>query len=448
MHESTQWLEDAAVAPALPGLLAGLVCRLRVVLNSGWTTRERITAITEELDGLAPPPPPDPADGPVFGQASIGRLLATSTSPATMLFSAIAGAPVTFAVWTDADVTLTAGQCTDLDAEPGTRAAWRRGTFKLDGQVLADVTSVVLPGRLPSESVAALAAGTPLGAVIAATGHREPLSVLPYGGGLQSSALMWARGRQGRQERIALAEEIVHPWFCQRAVPAAALQRVGQVPVAQVAQQVGNRLVAGPAEPAAPGVQVRALAGRGPQPASPAGPAAGFGQPGGPDLHPADHDGTGLYFQLQREPGGAVALAKACAGIGNHLLPPGLRRPPGTAGSPGHRNQAGSGRSPQPRRQDPNRTRPCSQAAFRIRRRIASITAPDWSQSSPLTCRSRPRTDGCPIMCQACRTCSGLSSGISSSHAGTVTGGPTRAGSRVPGSVPAADGAARTAGSR
>lgn len=221
MNETTQWIHDQAVAPALPGLLTTLVCQLRAVLASGWTPRDRITAITEELDALAPPPPPAPAvDGPVFGQASIGQLLATSTSPATMLFSAIAGAPVTFAVWTSADVTMTAEQCGLLDVAPGTRAAWRRGSFKLGGAVLADVTSTVITGLLSSEAVAALHAGTPLGAVIAATGRREPLSVVPYGGGLQSSALMWARGRSGRQERVALAEETVHPWFCQRAVPA------------------------------------------------------------------------------------------------------------------------------------------------------------------------------------------------------------------------------------
>jgi hypothetical protein len=259
MNESTRWLEDAAVAPALPGLLEELVVRLRRVLASGWTAFDRIAAITEELDGFAPPPPPGPGtDGPVYGRDLIARRLATSTSPATMLFSAIAGAPVTFAVWTSADsVELTGYQCALLHAEPGTRAACRRGWFALDGRVLADVTSTVITERLPSKAIASLKAGTPLGAVLAATGYREPLEVLPWGGGVESSAVMWAAGRQGRQVRVALAAEQVHPWFCQRDPAAGALlQRAGGAEEAQVAEQVHDRLVARQPEPAAAGVQV------------------------------------------------------------------------------------------------------------------------------------------------------------------------------------------------
>lgn len=213
---STQWMQDAAVAPALPGLMTGLVARLRVVLNSGWTPRDRITAIVEELDALAPPPPALPDSGPAYG-TEIARRLAVSTSPATMLFSEIAGAPVTFQVWTSGCVQLSSEQCGLLGAGPGTWATHRRGTFKLDGQVLADVTSDVIMDRLPSRAVASLEAGTPLGAVLAATGHREPLSVLPDGGGIVSAARMWIGGR-----RVALAQETVHSWFCRRTYPAAA----------------------------------------------------------------------------------------------------------------------------------------------------------------------------------------------------------------------------------
>jgi hypothetical protein len=259
MNESTQWLSDAAVAPALPALLSGLVRQLRVYLNSGWPAFDRLAAIREELDGLAPPPPPDPdTGGPVYGRDLIGQLLATSTSPATMLFSAIAGAPVSFAVWTDGCVQLTGEQCKSLDAEPGTWAEHRRGTFKLDGRVLADVTSDVITSRMPSAAVARLEAGTPLGAVLAAIGRREPLSVLPWGGGLVSSARMWTTGHGGRRpERVALAEETVHPWFCQRVPdPDVLLQRTGGAEETQVAEQVHDRLVAGQPEPAAAGVQV------------------------------------------------------------------------------------------------------------------------------------------------------------------------------------------------
>jgi hypothetical protein len=223
MNESLRWLDDAAVAPALPGLLSGLVDRLRRVLASGWPAHERIAAITEELAGLAPPPPPPPDfAGPVTGQAAIARLLATSTSPATMLFSEIAGAPVTFAVWTSADsVPLTGWECAVLHADPGTLATTRRGTFALDGRVLADVSSTVITGRLPSEAVASLQAGTPLGAVIAATGRREPTSVLPWGDGLEARAVMWTQGHSGRRPvRIAMAAELVHGWFCARPLPA------------------------------------------------------------------------------------------------------------------------------------------------------------------------------------------------------------------------------------
>jgi hypothetical protein len=223
MNESTGWLGDPAVAPALPGLLSGLVCQLRRVLASGRPPHERIAAITDELDALAPPPPPPPGlGGPVTGQAAIARLMATSTSPATMLFTEIAGGgTVTFAVWTDCPhATLTDAQCADLDVRPGTRAAHRRGTFALDGRVFADVTSDVLLDELPSEAVAALAAGTPLGAVIAATGRREPVSVLPWGGGLDCSAVIWTLGYGGRRpQRIALAGEQIHPWFCARPLP-------------------------------------------------------------------------------------------------------------------------------------------------------------------------------------------------------------------------------------
>jgi hypothetical protein len=257
MDYSTQWLGDVAVAPALPGLLDGLVRRIRRILQSGWVPYERLAAIGEELDGLAPPPPPDPGtDGAVYGRDLIGQLLATSTSPATMLFSAIAGTPVTFAVWTCARVRLTGDQCALLAAEPGTWATHRRGTFASGGRVLADVTSDVIMERLPSQAVAALAAGTPLGAVLAATGRREPVSVLPWGGGLVSSARMWV-SCHGRPERVALAEEAIHPWFCQRVPdPGVLLQRAGGAEEAQVAEQVHDRLIPGEPEPAAAGVQV------------------------------------------------------------------------------------------------------------------------------------------------------------------------------------------------
>jgi hypothetical protein len=257
MNESTQWLSDAAVAPALPGLLAGLVGRIRRVLQSGWTPYDRLTAISEELDGLAPPPPPDPGTGnPVYGRDLIGQLLATSTSPATMLFSAIAGAPVSFAVWTSGCVQLSGEQCKSLRAEPGTWASHRRGTFALDGRVLADVESTVITGLLPSKAIAALEAGTPLGAVLAAIGRREPLSVLPWGGGLESSARMLVT-RDRKPVRVALAAERIHPWFCQR-VPdgGVLLQRAGGGQEAQVAEQVHDRLVAGQPEPAAAGLEV------------------------------------------------------------------------------------------------------------------------------------------------------------------------------------------------
>jgi hypothetical protein len=240
MNESTGWLHDPAVAPALPGLLDALVCRIRRVLASGWPPHDRLAEITAELDGLAPPPPPAPGDGgPVTGQAAIARLLLTSTSPATMLFREIAGAPVTFAVWTSGRVRLTGEQCADLHAEPGTWAEHRRGWFALDGRVLADVTSDVITERLPSEAVASLKAGTPLGAVIAATGRREPVWVLPWGGGLEAKAVMWTMGYGGRRPvRVALAGEQVHPWFCARQLPAEVEWRAGELAVGVDQQEV------------------------------------------------------------------------------------------------------------------------------------------------------------------------------------------------------------------
>jgi hypothetical protein len=241
MNESLRWLDDAAVAPALPGLLSGLVDRLRRVLGSGWPAHERIAAITEELAGLAPPPSPPPDfAGPVTGQAAIARLLATSISPATMLFAEIAGAPVTFAVWTSCDhAALTRAQCDSLGVEPGTLAAHRRGWFALDGRVFADVTSDVLVDRLPSRALAALKAGTPLGAVIAATGRREPTGVLPWGGGVEASAVMWTQGHSGRPPvRVALATEQVHAWFCARPLPAEVEWRAGELAVGVDQQEV------------------------------------------------------------------------------------------------------------------------------------------------------------------------------------------------------------------
>lgn len=254
---STQWLKDPAVAPALPGLLAGLILRMRRVLQSGWAPAERLAAIAEELDGIAPPPPPyADDDGPAYGRELIALRLATSTSPATMLFSALAGCPVTFSVWTSGCVRLTDLECSMLDAEPGTWAAHRRGTFQLNGRVLADVTSSVITERLPSEAVASLQAGTPLGAVLAAFGRREPLSVLPWNGGLASSARMWIT-HHGRQVRVALAEERIHPWFCERD-PAASAALLGDPGVQEpkVPEEVHDGLGFREPEPAAAGVQV------------------------------------------------------------------------------------------------------------------------------------------------------------------------------------------------
>ena len=116
-------------------------------------------------------------------------LLARNTGPATILFEELAGEEVRIELAGCADRPLTPAECRDLRISPGARGYERTGTLRTvnSGLVAAEVSSVVVPGRLPASARTALGipgpdepapppSDVPLGKALAGLGvRREPL---------------------------------------------------------------------------------------------------------------------------------------------------------------------------------------------------------------------------------------------------------------------------------
>jgi hypothetical protein len=234
MEESLAWLRSPETAPALGDLLCGLIRDIRLILvHSDLGSAAKLGAITETVDQLAPPSGPE-ASG-AQAAASVVALLARNTGPATILFEELAGEQVCIELTGCVDRPLTPAECRDLRVSPDARGYERTGALRTvgSGLVVAEVSSVVVPGRLPASARAALGipgaddrvpppSDVPLGKALAGFGvRREPLGArlerdaarIPGGRvSVRSSARMWLAGAP-----VALASERVTPELCQRA---------------------------------------------------------------------------------------------------------------------------------------------------------------------------------------------------------------------------------------
>jgi len=229
MNESLTWLRDPATGPALPDLLSGLIRDIRLILiHPDLANAAKLAAITQTVDQMAPPPGPHAIE--TRAAASVVTLLGRGTGPATLLFEELAGEPVRIDLTGSAYRTLTLTECLELNVSLGTSGHQRNGTLRTvhSGLVAAEVTSLVVPDRLPPAARRELGmpgpddpapppSAVPLGRVLAGLGvRREPLGarLISGSGGailVESSARMWLDDTP-----VALASERVTTEFCQR----------------------------------------------------------------------------------------------------------------------------------------------------------------------------------------------------------------------------------------
>ena len=233
MKDSLTWLRDPATGPALPELLCGLIRDIRLILvHPDMANAAKLAAITQTVDQMAPPPGSQPVDAQAA--ALVVALLARGTGPATFLFEELAGEPVRIDLTVSGNRPLTLTECFELSVRPGTYGHQRDGTLRTvgSGLIAAEVSSLVVPERLPAAARRALGmAGPddpapptstiPLGRVLADLGvRREPLGAHLVSGAasgsggrilVESSARMWLGDMP-----VALASERVTTEFCQR----------------------------------------------------------------------------------------------------------------------------------------------------------------------------------------------------------------------------------------
>ena len=243
MEESLAWLRAPETQPALGDLLCGLIRDIRLILvHADLGTVAKLGAISETVDQLAPPPGPKTSGAQAA--ASVVALLARNTGPATILFEELAGEEIRIELAGCASRPLTPAECRDLRLSPGARAHERTGTLRTvsSGLVAAEVSSVVVPGRLPASARTALGipgpdepapppTDVPLGKALVGLGvRREPLGArlvhddgtrIPGGRvSVTSSARMWLA-----DVPVALASERVTAELCQRAAISHAIDR-------------------------------------------------------------------------------------------------------------------------------------------------------------------------------------------------------------------------------
>ncbi|HEX3515490.1 MAG TPA: hypothetical protein VHT26_15970 [Trebonia sp.] len=247
MYESLAWLRDPETEPALSVLLCGLIRDIRLILvHPDLGNAAKLGAITQTVDQLAPAPGPQASAAPAA--ALVAALLANGTGTATGLFEELAGERILIELTRRADRPLTANECLELRTSPGTAGHQRTGTLRTanSGTAAAEVTSLVIPGRLPADARRALGipgpddpapppSGIPLGKALAGFGvHREPLGArmmrdstrIPGSHvAVESSARIWLDGVP-----VALASERVTAEFCQQARTRLASTRAAAVP--------------------------------------------------------------------------------------------------------------------------------------------------------------------------------------------------------------------------
>jgi hypothetical protein len=239
MDYSLSWLREPDVEDALPDLITGMIRDIRLILvHPDLGNAAKLAAITEAVDQFAPPPGPQANGTQVTGlqaAASVVALLARNAGPATLLFEELAHEQIRIEMTGRADRLLTSAECFELHAAPGTSGHYRSGALRTasSGLLVAEVTSLVLPWRLPAPAREALGipslgeplpppSSVPFGKALAEFGlRREPLGARlvrdPVTTGahvsVESSALMWLD-----DVPVALAGERVTAQFCCRAV--------------------------------------------------------------------------------------------------------------------------------------------------------------------------------------------------------------------------------------
>jgi len=247
MHDSLAWLRAPETEPALSDLLCGLIRDIQLILvHPDLGSAAKLGAITQTVDQLLPPSGPQASAA--SAAASVAALLARGTGPATTLFEELAGEQIRVELTGCADRPLTPAECLELRVSPGTHGHQRTGALRTvsSGLVAAEVSSLVVPGRLPAPALRALGipgpddptpppSAIPLGKVLAGLGgHREPLGArllrdsarVPGGRVLvESSARMWVDGAP-----VALASEQVTAEFCQQARSRLASARDALIP--------------------------------------------------------------------------------------------------------------------------------------------------------------------------------------------------------------------------
>jgi hypothetical protein len=234
MNETLTWLRDPATEAALPDLLCGLIRDIRLILvHPDLANAAKLAAITQTVDQMAPPPGPQVSGAQAA--ASVVARLARGTGPATALFEELTGEPVRIDLTGRAERLLTMTECLELLVSPGQYGHQRNGALRAvnSGLVAAEVSSLVVPDRLPAAALRALGipgpddpapapSTIPLGTVLSGLGVvREPLGARLVSGItsdtgsrilLESSARMWLG-----DVPVALASERVTAELCQRA---------------------------------------------------------------------------------------------------------------------------------------------------------------------------------------------------------------------------------------
>src|SRR5215471_2281826 len=216
---STDYLSRPETERHLAGLITGLIRVQRGILDHpDFGNLEKLTALRETLMMLAPPPPSnDPAAYAAMamgrGAAGLAEALRSFTGPATYIVQEILGEPVTVDVFSCVERILKPAECALLNAPKRTAAIDRKGVMTCGPSrrgMSADITSLVIPTRLPRDAEMAPNGNVPLGIVLAKTGRREPIgAVATYGGGVASVARMWVGAHP-----VAWVTEEFKPWFC------------------------------------------------------------------------------------------------------------------------------------------------------------------------------------------------------------------------------------------
>jgi hypothetical protein len=242
MNYSLAWLREPDMEHALPDLITGMIREIRLILvHPDLGNAAKLAAITDTVDLLAPPPGASLESSSSSGSStsngtraagSVVALLARNAGPATLLFEELAGESIHIELAGRTDRALTAAESLELHAGPDTIGHHRTGRLRTvtSGLVAAEVTSTVLPWRLPASTRRELGipapgepapprSDVPLGKALAGLGvRREPLGARLVRSGssdniaVESSARMWLGDLP-----VALASERVTAQLCQRA---------------------------------------------------------------------------------------------------------------------------------------------------------------------------------------------------------------------------------------